>query len=248
MTGEGLPQDDDTPAAILLDIGGTIWLDRWPTAAADVLARAAALRTALPSLGLAESVTFAQQIEARAILQGELTQDTRALIARAWREDQPSLGVADPEQIRRAMCLPAYGRVALFDGAYDLFASARERGLVCVVITNAVWRDGRDYWRDFADFGLVPFINAVVSSVDVGFRKPHRAIFSAALALTGCPAERCVVIGNSERHDVVPALALGMRAVRVAIEEPLPTTSVASAVVGSLHDVSTILRTWTAAG
>lgn len=246
MTRKGLPQDDHTPAAILLDVGGTLWPDRWPTAAADVRARAAALRLVAPALGQAESAAFAQRLEARAALHDGLMQDARALIGRACREHRPSLGMADPEEIRRAMCLPAYGRVALFDGARDLLATAKECGLSCIVITNAVWRDGRDYRRDFADFGLASFIDAVVSSVDVGFRKPHGAIFAAALAAADCLAERCVVIGNSERNDVEPALALGMRAVRVAIEEPLPMVSTASAVVGSLREIDTILRTWSA--
>lgn len=233
------------PGAILLDIGGTLWPDRWPTTAADAAARAAALRAVVPALGQAEGVALVQRLEARAAaLHDGLTQDTRALIARECRESRLPRGMADPEGIRRAMCLPAYGRVAVFTGARDMLATARQLGLACVVVTNALWRDGRDYRRDFAAFGLAPFIDAVVSSVDVGFRKPHRAIFEVALAATGCPVQRCVVIGNSERNDIQPALALGMRAVRVAIEEGPPATTVAHAVAGSLHEIVTILRAW----
>lgn len=44
--------------------------------------------------------------------------------------------------------------------------------------------------------------------------------------------------------DVEPALALRMRAIRIAIEEPLPQGTAAHAVAPSLADATAILRTW----
>jgi FMN phosphatase YigB (HAD superfamily) len=87
-------------------------------------------------------------------------------------------------------------------------------------------------------------VDAFVSSVDVGFNKPHPAVFEAASAAISCPPPACVVIGNSEPNDIVPAAAVGMRALRVAIEEPLPESSAAHAVAGSLAEAEAILRAW----
>jgi len=44
---------------------------------------------------------------------------------------------------------------------------------------------------------------------------------------------------------VVPAKRLGMRAIRVAIEEPKPASSEADAVTDSLEEAARVLRAWT---
>jgi FMN phosphatase YigB (HAD superfamily) len=46
------------------------------------------------------------------------------------------------------------------------------------------------------------------------------------------------MIGNSESLDIAPAKALGMSAIRVAIEEPMPSDSHADHVIGSLEELS----------
>jgi FMN phosphatase YigB (HAD superfamily) len=50
------------------------------------------------------------------------------------------------------------------------------------------------------------------------------------------------MIGNSEDNDILPACALGIRTLRVAIEEPAPAGSAASQVVGSLTETTSMLR------
>jgi FMN phosphatase YigB (HAD superfamily) len=52
------------------------------------------------------------------------------------------------------------------------------------------------------------------------------------------------MIGNSEEADIVPARRLGMRAIRVAIEEPAPAVTLAGACVTSLDQVPDVLRAW----
>ncbi|HZD38473.1 MAG TPA: HAD family hydrolase, partial [Actinomycetes bacterium] len=89
-------------------------------------------------------------------------------------------------------------------------------------------------------------VDAYVSSLDVGFRKPHRAMFDAGLRAAGAPAERCAMVGNSEDKDVRPAKALGLRTIRVAIEEPHPATTEADAVTTSLDEVAHLLTSWAA--
>ena len=67
----------------------------------------------------------------------------------------------------------------------------------------------------------------------------------AALRETGCPSDMCDMVGDSEVNDIEPALSLGMRATRVAIEEPAPTSSAAHAVVSNLADAGRIIAAWT---
>ena len=80
-------------------------------------------------------------------------------------------------------------------------------------------------------------IDAVVSSVDVCWRKPSDRFYDTALSQAGVPAEDCLMVGNSETLDIAPAKARGMSAIRVAIEEPFPSASGADRVCSSLEEV-----------
>jgi FMN phosphatase YigB (HAD superfamily) len=79
------------------------------------------------------------------------------------------------------MCLPAVAMTRLFDGVHSLLRLLHGWGLRTVVVTNAFWRTADDYRRDFEAFGVASDIDAVVSSVDDGYRKPHLAIFARAI-------------------------------------------------------------------
>jgi putative hydrolase of the HAD superfamily len=103
-------------------------------------------------------------------------------------------------------------------------------------------RGQREYWRDFADLGVAHLVDGIVTSLDVGFRKPHAAFFEATIREAGCGPAACVMVGNSEANDISPAISMGMSAIRVAIEEPPPAASAAHAVATSLDEVLGILR------
>ena len=61
---------------------------------------------------------------------------------------------------------------------------------------------------------------------------------------TGCGSGASIMIGNSEVNDIQPAVALGMRVLRVAIEEPAPRETAAHAVAISLEQAAAVLRNW----
>ena len=132
--------------------------------------------------------------------------------------------------------------MTLFPGAEELFSTIKDLGLACVLITNVEERDAEITRHDFTELGLSDFIDVIVTSHDVGFRKPHQAMFDAAAAAAGCRPEECVMVGNREQIDIEPAIALGMRAILVAIEDPPPAVTVAEAVATSLDQVAAILR------
>jgi len=116
----------------------------------------------------------------------------------------------------------------------------------CIVLSNVQVRGADEYWRDFADLGIAHLIDAVVTSLDVGFRKPHPAMFQAGLEAAGCSPTECVMVGDSEVRDIRPARQLGIRAIRVCIEEPSPAATCADASVTSLRQVQSVLREWAA--
>jgi HAD superfamily hydrolase (TIGR01509 family) len=239
--------------AVLFDVGGTLWPDRpsaprvlgggAPEPGTDPLVAAAAARvSALVGLGAEEALVLAARLaDDRGAYRGDV-QDTAGHVARAVRALGADGRGLDLGALQRVMCLPAAQVLRPFAGARDVLGTARELGLAVAVVSNALWRDGEAYRRDFTDLGLATYVDAYVSSVDVGYRKPHPAMFRAALdALDVAPAVAAMV-GNSVANDVIPAQALGMRTVLVAIEEAPPLRSAADAVCTSLAEVGNWLR------
>lgn len=144
--------------------------------------------------------------------------------------------------VRKAMALPIDDRIRPLPGALELLVAIRSFGLRCVIASNTYWRDADGYWDDFRTLGMAPFIDAIVTSVDAGHLKPHRAVFDLAVQAARVPAERCVVIGNKEAHDIEPALALGMRTILVHPDDPAPAASRAHAVAPDLWACAGALR------
>jgi HAD superfamily hydrolase (TIGR01509 family) len=66
-----------------------------------------------------------------------------------------------------------------------------------------------------AHFALENIFSAAISSAELGFLKPHPAIFEAALAAVGEPAGAAVMVGDSVKADIEGARQIGMRAVLV---------------------------------
>ena len=64
-----------------------------------------------------------------------------------------------------------------------------------------------------AHFELRDLFSAAVSSAQLGYLKPHPAIFEAALAAIGVPAASAVMVGDSVKADIEGARQIGMRAV-----------------------------------
>jgi len=230
---------------VLLDVGGTLWPDRWPPLREDDKIRLTQIRATLPKLTLDLILALLNRLRRDEVERHDaLVQDSNGFLREALRDFDLDLNAQEFLALREALCVHAQGRFELFPGASDLLKSIRALGLSCAVVTNATWRSGENYRSDFEDSGVSHCVDAFISSVDAGYRKPHPAIFQAALSAIRCSASECVMIGNSEHNDVQPALALEMHVIRVCIEEPMPITSAAHAVVDSLWEVTTTLRKW----
>jgi putative hydrolase of the HAD superfamily len=61
--------------------------------------------------------------------------------------------------------------------------------------------------------GLEPYFDAVIISSEIGWRKPHRAMFGAALDRLGIPAADALFVGDNFELDVVGASSAGLTAV-----------------------------------
>lgn len=106
-------------------------------------------------------------------------------------------------------------RLAAYAGVTDLLATLRASGVRTGVVTNG--EPDRQLAKLDA-LGLGGAFDVVV--VCDGTRvpcKPHPAGFQAALAALDVPASRALMVGDRIDYDIIPALELGMHAVRIRL-------------------------------
>jgi len=231
--------------AALLDVGGTLWPDGWPWLPEDHPVRVDRMLRALPELSPEAAPALLHDLDvSAATITERLEQDVARYAGEPLRRHGIEPTAERVAAVVEAMCLPASPLVALLPGAPELLRAVRRAGLRSVVLSNSYWRSNAAYQRDFEDLGVAAEVDAYVSSLDAGFLKPHPAMFEAGLRAAGVPAERCAMVGNSEDKDVRPARTIGMRTIRVALEEPPPSTSEADAVTTSLDEAAARLTAW----
>ena len=237
--------------AALIDVGGTLWPNSWPLRATDGDGRRQRIALALPAIppeavealvvDLIERSRFGD--EARSVTtEVEIPIDAVTLVTGCLTRQAIPTDEATVARVRRAMALPVHDRMRPLPGAVELLAEARALGLRTVIASNTYWRDADSYWDDFRFLGMAQHIDAIVTSVDAGHLKPHPAVFEMALRWAGSPPDRCVVIGNKEENDILPALALGMRTILVHPDDPVPASSRAHAVAPDLWACAQALR------
>ena len=69
--------------------------------------------------------------------------------------------------------------------------------------------------------GLRSYLDAVVTSVEAGYRKPHVAGFQMLAAALGVPVRNMIYVGN-ERKDIEGALSAGAVAVLIDRDQQGP--------------------------
>ena len=92
-------------------------------------------------------------------------------------------------------------------------ALLREHGLKTGIVTNASQPMSlRD--AELRAHGLIDYFpDCRIAAADVGYLKPHRRIFRAALDRLGTNAVETVFVGDNPVADIAGAQALGMRAI-----------------------------------
>lgn len=137
--------------------------------------------------------------------------------------------------------------VVAFPDALEVLPVLTEAGLELGIITNAatpMWM--RD--RELESMGLLSyFSHCRLSAVDVGYIKPHPAIFNHALEALGATAEEVVFVGDNPEADIIGAQNVGIKAVLRDLRHPKQVISdevEPDATIYTLHDLLPILDEW----
>jgi putative hydrolase of the HAD superfamily len=100
------------------------------------------------------------------------------------------------------------GKIAFAD-ANDTLAELRRRGFLLGTVTNRAF-GGERFRQDLRDAGITVDWDAEAVSVEVGYLKPHPALFEHALGELGLEAEEALMVGDSLAEDVAGAQRVGM--------------------------------------
>ncbi len=209
---------------VIFDFGSTLAINRaaWPTIIHDgaaamtcFLARAG---LPLPADGADRWIAaFRQAIQAAE--RDGLERSADATLA-AFLADHGHPQVAD-DLVRRA----ADSFFAVEDaarapatGAVALLQTLKAAGYRLAILSNAPCGRWVHHWADH--FGFRPYLDVVLTSDEIRYRKPRPEAFQMALQRLGMDDPRqAVMVGDTPAHDLLGALDLGMAAVRVALAE-----------------------------
>lgn len=125
-------------------------------------------------------------------------------------------------------------RFEAYSDAAPALAAARERGQRLIVVSN--W--DVSLLEVLERTGLAPWLDDVLTSAEVGARKPDPLIFHRGLARAGATADEALHVGDSPVEDLEGARAAGIAAVLIRRDgEPGPP---GAATIASLSELGRV--------
>ena len=206
--------------AILFDIGDTLWHSK-AAPPADEFRRLATERAQqfLAALGItsadpevaARSAWDAMEAAMRAArLTDQIEPDYAAVSQHALLKEGVLLSRETAGAFLEAIYVSGIeGGKEPYPEAGFALAELRKRGFMLATVTNRAI--GGDRFRnDMREAGLDIGWDLEAVSVEVGYLKPHHAIFDFALSGLGIGASEALMVGNSLAEDIAGAQRLGI--------------------------------------
>jgi HAD superfamily hydrolase (TIGR01549 family) len=107
-----------------------------------------------------------------------------------------------------------------FPETFPVLEDLRRRGYRLGMLSNA----STPYREPIDTLGMRPYFDSVCVSCERGLMKPDQAFFRLTSAELQVPAERCLMIGDSNDYDISGALRSRMWAIRID-HKPSPVPS-----------------------
>jgi len=205
---------------VVFDLGGTLIYDKdpWP----PIFHRAdLALLEALQSSGLhVDPSTFFH--EHRGLLSlyydrrgDDVEEETTTVLLKQLLEEQGNLNVSNEVVATALRAMYAVTQSNWFpeEDAIPTLQTLKERGFQLGLISNAADDENTQTLIDKG--GFRPYLEFIVSSAAFGKRKPHPAIFQAALDYFHVKANQAVMVGDLMETDILGAHQVGMKSIRI---------------------------------
>jgi putative hydrolase of the HAD superfamily len=234
---------------VIFDLGGTLIYDRdpWP----PVFRRAdIALLEALQNDGIhVEPNTFFHGHRGLFSLYydrrgDDVEEETTSVLLQQLLQEQ---GIPNPGQevittALRAMYAITQNNWYPEDDAIPTLQALRERGFRLGLISNAADDENTQTLIDKG--GFRPYLEFILSSAAFGKRKPHPAIFQAALKYFRVMANQALMVGDLLETDILGAHQIGMKSIRItrrAINTARQNHVKPDAIVSSLNEIPPLL-------
>jgi HAD superfamily hydrolase (TIGR01509 family) len=132
-----------------------------------------------------------------------------SLIAQLLSESGVDAGEEDVERFLEAEHAVWESSHQLASTTHALLDALRGRGLKLGLVSNAFDPPALLH-RDLEQLGIAARVDVALFSSEVGWRKPHPAIFEQALEALGVRSDRALFVGDSLAADIGGAAAVGM--------------------------------------
>jgi len=141
----------------------------------------------------------------------------------ALRRMVRSLSGRSLPRMAEACARPLLAESRLYDDAMPVLLALEARGYRLGLVSNTPWGTPDYLWESQVErFHLTPHFPVRCFSSVIGFQKPDRRIFEAALERLGVPAARTLFVGNDPEADMAGAAGAGMRTAYVRRGLPPP--------------------------
>jgi FMN phosphatase YigB (HAD superfamily) len=235
---------------ILFDLDNTLWRSEGPPDWEELTRlQAARIEGDFASLGLTDvdRVEFVRDFWASTDLSSALSNGSleetywlegEVAMSRALARSTAAWKVDDARRVWHAINdAPLLPNIRPFPDAASTLCWLSQAGYRLAIVTNRPW-PAEILSRRLRESGLPDIFEGIVTSVDVGVRKPHPLVLETALRDLGVDSEDTVLVGDSYEIDIVPAAVLGMTTVlKLNKREPDPTFTLARHQISSLADV-----------
>lgn len=111
---------------------------------------------------------------------------------------------------------PMFAVSRLYDDTHEALDLLGGKGVWTCIVSNTSWGSPADPWREeMVKHGVADRVDDIVFCRDVGWRKPDRRIYEHAMTKLNVAPEQCLFVGDSMRHDIQGAHAVGIEPVLI---------------------------------
>ena len=137
-----------------------------------------------------------------------------SVMAQTLRESGLDAAQFDMQELLRVYNWQPVPGVRPYPDTLSTLETLRQQGYRLGLITNAM----QPMWMrdvELETYGLLPYLEARITSGDTGYMKPHPAIYERILDLLGTAAAQAVFVGDRPENDIAGANAAGLTSVLI---------------------------------
>lgn len=135
-----------------------------------------------------------------------------AVLRQCFERSGLDVSSIDMDEVLLAYDWATVPNVSLYEDTIDVLDSLFGQGYKIGLVTNSMmpmWM--RDI--ELREYGILDYFDARITSGDIGYMKPHPAIYERVLQLLDVAAETAVFVGDRPANDIAGANAVGLTSI-----------------------------------